>query len=124
MTQIKIRPFDQDSRGNVHHLQIIEWIAHARVEFIDGMIKKSGVKGIDYVLLNLNVDFLQESTDPGAVNIISEVVEVNGKSLTTRYEVLKGDFPIAKADCINVFFDTETKKTIPIPEELRSILDE
>ena len=35
--------------GHVHHEAIVGYIAHARVTFIDELVKRSGVKDIDYV---------------------------------------------------------------------------
>ena len=55
--------------GNVYHKAIIVYIAHARVTFIDELAKRSGVKDIDYVLVNLNVDFLGEVNHPGVVGV-------------------------------------------------------
>ena len=39
------------------------------VTFIDELVKRSGVKDIDYVLVNLNVDFLGEVNHPGVVDV-------------------------------------------------------
>ena len=55
--------------GHVHHEAIVGYIAHARVPFIDELVKRSGVKDIDYVLVNLNVDFLGEVNHPGVVGV-------------------------------------------------------
>ena len=122
MTHIDIRFSDQDSQGHVSHLPIIEWIAHARVAYIDGMIEKAGVENIDYTLAHLGVDFLEEVAFPGTVDVLSRVANIGGKSLTTKYSVTRGGYPIAKAKCVNVFFDTETRETIKIPQALRSVL--
>ena len=55
--------------GHVHHETIVGYIAHAGVTFIDELVKRSGVKDIDYVLVNLNVDFLGEVNHPGVVDV-------------------------------------------------------
>ena len=39
--------------GHVYHEAIVVYIAHARVRFIEELVKRSGVKDIDYVLVNL-----------------------------------------------------------------------
>ena len=55
--------------GHVYHEAIVVYIARARVTFIDELVKRSGVKDIDYVLVNLNVDFLGEVSHPGVVDV-------------------------------------------------------
>ena len=55
--------------GHVHHEAIVVYIAHVRVTFIDELVKRSSVKDIDYVLVNLNVDFLGEVNHPGVVGV-------------------------------------------------------
>ena len=55
--------------GHVYHEAIVVYIAHARVTFFDELVKRSGVMDIDYVLVNLNVDFLGEVNHPGVVDV-------------------------------------------------------
>ena len=55
--------------GHVYHEAIVVYIAHARVTFIDELVERSGIKDIDYVLVNLNVDFLGEVNHPGVVDV-------------------------------------------------------
>ena len=123
MTRIDIRFSDQDSQGHVSGLKICEWIAHARVEFIDAMIKKSGVDNLDYTLAHLEVDFLEEARFPGTIDVLSRVGAIGGKSLTTKYSVTRDAHPIAKAKCVNVFFNIRTDQTTKIPQALRLVLD-
>lgn len=123
-TSIEIRFSDQDSQGHVHHEAIVGYVAHARVSFIDGLVKDSGVKDIDYVLVNLNVDFLGEEKHPGVVDVTSWVELIGNKSVTTRYELFKDGALFAKATSVNVFFNTESKETVPIPDELKSVLSD
>ena len=54
---------------HVYHEAIVVYIVHARMTLIDELVKRSGVKDIDYVLVNLNVDFLGEVNHPGVVDV-------------------------------------------------------
>ena len=123
-TSIEIRFSDQDSQGHVHHEAIVGYVAHARVSFIDGLVGDSGVEDIDYVLVNLNVDFLGEVSHPGDVDISSWVERIGNKSVTTKYELFKDSEKFAKAISVNVFFNTKTKETVLIPDELKSVLSD
>ncbi len=121
---IEIRFSDQDSQGHVHHEAIVGYVAHARVTFIDDLVKRSGVKDIDYVLVNLNVDFLAEVNHPGVVEVSSWVERIGNKSVTTKYELFKEDEKFTQASSVNVFFNTKTKETVPIPDELKAVLSD
>ena len=121
---IEIRFSDQDSQGHVHHEAIVGYVAHARVTFIDELVKRSGVKDVDYILVNLNVDFLGEVKHPGIIDVSSWVERIGNKSVTTKYELFKEGEIFAKATSVNVFFDTKTKETVPIPEALKSVLSD
>ncbi len=123
-TPVDIRFSDEDNMGHVHHEAIVGYIAHARVTFIDELVKRSGVKDIDYVLVNLNVDFLGEVNHPGVVDVSSWVERIGNKSVTTKYELFKEGEKFAKALSVYVFFNTKTKETVPSPDALNAVLSD
>ena len=123
MSRIEIRFSDVDSQGHVNHLSILEWIAHCRVKLIDERVERSAVEDIDHVLVSLEAEFLEEIFYPGNIEVRGQILEVGGKSVTTSCFVYQGDEILANAKCVNVFHDTTTKKTIPIPDELRAALE-
>jgi acyl-CoA thioester hydrolase len=123
-TSVDIRFSDEDNMGHVHHEAIVGYIAHARVTFVDDLVKRSGVPDIDYVLVNLNVDFLAEVNHPGMVDVSSWVERIGSKSVTTKYELFKNGEIFARATSVNVFFNTRTKETVPIPDALGAILSD
>jgi len=137
-TSIEIRFTDVDSQNHVNHTAIVEWIAHARVKLIDEKVNQynHGSWGdedfdahldLDYVLVNLNVNFHKEVLYPGTVDVKGRVLNVGNKSLTTEFFVYSNDETgigrgVAEAQCINVFFRISTKKSVDIPNKLKDIL--
>ena len=127
---IEVRFTDVDSDNHVNHLAVAEWVAHARVKMIDEQIKQSGLNllsDIDYVLVNLSIDFRDQVVYPNFIEVQGKILRVGTKSLTTQYSVyIPGDQPkiVAVAECVNVFVDaTDSKKSVEIPDEIRRILD-
>ena len=127
-TSIEIRFTDVDSQDHVNHTAIVEWIAHARVKFIDGKVDQynnalweEGPE-LDHVLVNLKVDFHKEVLYPGTIEVSSQTLDVGNKSVTTEFFVYSGDEVVAEAQCINVFFRTSTKESVNIPDKLKDIL--
>ena len=42
--------------------------------------------------------------------------------MTTKYELFKEGEKFTKAISVNVFFNTKTKETVPISDQLKSVL--
>ena len=127
---IEVRFTDVDSDNHVNHLAVAEWVAHARVKMIDENIKQAGLNllsDIDYVLVNLSIDFRDQVVYPNFIEVQGKILRVGTKSLTTQYSVyIPSDQPkiVAVAECVNVFVDAmDSKKSVEIPDELRKILD-
>ena len=141
---IEVRFTDVDSDNHVNHLAVTEWVAHARVKMIDENIKQAGLNllsDIDYVLVNLSIDFRDQVVYPSFIEVQGKILRVGTKSLTTQYSVyipgvkpkipltdgyIAGDSStvVAVAECVNVFVDpTDSKKSVEIPDELKRILN-
>jgi acyl-CoA thioester hydrolase len=117
---IEVRFTDIDSQGHASHLAIASWVSHKRVQLFDDALLLSGVKGLDHVMVRIEIDFKKEIKYPNLVLIFSEVAKVGGKSVTTKYEVSVKGVIAATARCINVFFNKDGP--CRIPENLRSAL--
>ena len=133
---IEVRFTDVDSDNHVNHLAVAEWVAHARVKMIDENIKQAGLNllsDIDYVLVNLSIDFREQVVYPNIIEVQGKILRVGTKSLTTQYSVyIPGKHLgspethkiVAVAECVSVFVDaTDSRKGVEIPDELRKIFD-
>jgi len=123
-----VRFSDIDAQGHASHLAILGWIAEARIEMLDDAVRRAGLWGrVDYVLARIEADFREEVQYPGTVEVLARVVAIGGKSVTSTYTVLR-EIPdattvtVATAECVSVFFDVATKKTIRVPDEVRAAI--
>ena len=121
---IPIRFNDEDNQNHVNHLALIEYIAEARIIFIDGLIAKSDVEDLDYVLVYFSANFVKEVTYPGLVTITPSIMSVGTKSMRTKYKMRNEDEAVMDAECVNVFFDDKTGNSTPIPDALRKKIKE
>ena len=131
-TSIEVRFTDVDSQDHVNHTAIVEWIAHARVKLIDGKVAqyhhtiwenlKDKDPELDHVLVNLDVNFHKEVFYPGTIEVSGRVLNVGSKSVTTEFFVYNKDELVAEAQCVNVFFRPEDKKSVDIPDKLKDML--
>lgn len=123
-TQVSLRFSDEDNMGHINNVAYGAYVEQARVAFIDAFLKSGGPGGIDYVLVNVNIDFHREMHFPGTVDIGARLIRIGTKSITTGYGLFKDSENVATAGSVNVFFDIESTKTIPIPEDLRRGLED
>lgn len=122
-TQVSLRFSDQDSLGHINNVAIAQYVEQGRVALIDGMMKDRG-DDIDYILANVRIDYRREMHFPGSVDVGGRLLRIGSKSITTGYGLFKDGENIATATSVNVFFSPKTGKTIPIPDELRRVLED
>ena len=120
-TKVSLRFSDEDSMGHINNVAFAAYVEQARVAFIDAFLRNRG-EGIDYILASVNIDYRREMHFPGTVDIGARLIRIGNKSITTGYGLFKDGENVATAGSVNVFFDTKNGKTIPLPDNLRSIL--
>ena len=122
---IEIRFSDVDSQNHVGHESIVAWIAHARIDFLDGLVKESGADNLDYTLAALSVNFTRPVHFPGEIHVNIWVEKVGNKSAKLLYGLWEvGNMAqFAMASSVSVFFDTGSGETTGIPDRLRELLE-
>ena len=123
MTSIEVRFSDVDSQGHVNHCSMVSWMAHGRVQLLDGLTLQSGESDLDHVLVGLTCNFHKEVFYPGRVEVDARVLKVGDKSVTTEIGITNGNDLVVAATCVNVFFRPSTKESVCIPLSLRDLLE-
>ena len=123
-TTLKVRFTDIDVQGHANHTAYVEWIGFARVKLIDELVDQSGLTDIDHVLARLSVDFNAKVFYPGIVEVTGGIVHVGGKSMKTNFCVHQEDSLVATAECVNIFFNKVSTRSVRIPDELRCLLED
>lgn len=122
-SQVTLRFSDQDSLGHINNCAYTTYIELARVRFLGGLLDLDTHPGINFTLANLSVDYWQEIFFPGTLDVGARVLKLGNKSVTTGYGVFKDGKCVTTATCVNVFFDMSVRKSIVIPEDIRSSLE-
>lgn len=123
-TNVTIRYSDQDPLGHVNNIAYAAYVEASRTMFIDNLLKTTNDLDIDFVLVSLKIDYLKEIRYPGTVNVGARLVRLGVKSFSTGFGVFLNNNCVATSESINVFFSLKTRKTIPIPEQARSLMIE
>lgn len=121
-TPVSLRFSDQDNLGHINNVAYAAYVEQGRVALIDSLLRNRG-GNIDYILANVEINYRREMHFPGTVDVGARLVKIGNKSITTGYGLFRDGENVATASSVNVFFDPKTKKPIPIPDDLRNILE-
>lgn len=119
-----IRWGDMDAYGHVNNTVYFRYMEQIRCEWIEALGYKVMPGGEGPVIINASCTFLAPLNYPGSVEVQLFVGEPGRSSLPTYYELrLHGsDTLYATGEAKVVWMDTQTGKSVPLPEDLRALL--
>ena len=119
---LSTRYSDQDSMGHINNVAYAAYMEAGRLAYLLNFMPPSQDGGVNYVLANLNINYLAEMHFPGPVLVGGKTLKLGKSSLTTGYGVFKDGICFATATCVNVHIDRETRKSKPIPAAVQQAL--
>ena len=125
VTRVPIRWGDMDAYGHVNNTVYFRYMEQARVEWLEQMKFVVRPGGDGPVIINAACTFLVPLTYPGTVEVRTYVGSPGRSSFPTFVEMrLDGeDTIVAEGAAKVVWMDTRTGKSVPLPEEIRSVLE-
>jgi acyl-CoA thioester hydrolase len=120
-----LRYNDQDPLGHINNAVYSTFFEAGRTALTQPLLEDSGAANIDTVLVRVVIDYLQELTYPGTVDIGTRVKRIGTKSITFGNGVFKGDTDecVAAGEAVLVFFDTQARKSVEPPTSVRAALE-
>lgn len=91
--------------------------------FLGGLLDPEAHPGIDFILASVKIDYLKEMHYPGTVEVGTRILKLGNKSMTIGTGMFRDGAAVATAVSVNIFLDTETRQTAPIPEDIRAVLE-
>ena len=128
-TPVTIRFSDSDMLGHINNVATAAYFEAARCEIFyrlmhEGGLAEPGKKSrIDFVLARVAIDFKQEFFYPGTVEVGSRFIKLGNRSIVSGYGLFIGETCHATCECVNVFFDLETRTSVPPPPPVRALLE-
>lgn len=125
-THIPIRWGDMDAYGHVNNTVYFRYMEQARVEWIEALNVVVRPGGEGPVIINASCTFLVPMTYPGTVEVRTYVGEPGRSSIPTYVEMsLVGEDRLyAEGAAKVVWMDTQSGKSVPVPEHVRATLIE
>lgn len=122
-TSDTLRYGDTDRQGHVNNAVFATFCESGRVSFLyDEKLDLRG-PGTNFVIVRLELDFRAELLYPGTVDIGTRVLSVGSRSFRLGQAVFKGELCAATAECVMVLIDDATRRSTPLPPQLRAWLE-
>jgi len=122
-TRIPMRWGDMDAYGHVNNTVYFRYMEQARVEWIEAMRFPVRPGGSGPVIVNASCTFLVPMTYPGTVEVRTYVGHPGRSSFQTHVEMSVDGTLYAEGAAKVVWMDTQTGKSVALPDEVRAALD-
>ncbi len=122
-TPVTLRYSDQDAMAHINNCAYAAFIEAGRTMFLGGLLDTKQHPEIDFILARVAIDYRREMHYPGTVNVGSRILRLGTKSMTTGFGLFKNHECVCTAESVNLFFETTTRTSIPIPTDIRRTLE-
>lgn len=123
-TRDTIRYSDLDPNGHVNNGAINMFFEDGRVDFRDA--RMAGLREeilTGFALVKFSATYHALLHYPGEVEVGTVVTRIGNSSFDLGQGVFEGENCVATAEVVSVFFDPETRKSQPLPDDLRAVLE-
>ena len=121
-TTVTLRFSDQDSLGHVNNVAYSAFVEAARTNLISEVLSDFNFKNINFVLVQITINFIREMHYPGLVEVGAVLSRMGSKSFSSAFGLFNNSTCVATAESTNVFFDTVTRKAIKPPLDVREAI--
>lgn len=119
---VTLRYSDQDAMGHVNNVAYAAFFEAGRMGLFTELLAGHGDLKFNFVLANVNIDYLREMHFPATVQVGGRLLRVGGRSMTTGFGAFINGKCFATSTSVNVFFDPKTRRSTDMPEALRTDL--
>ncbi|QAY67984.1 acyl-CoA thioesterase [Paenibacillus protaetiae] len=123
--EIVVRPTEIDVNGHVNNAKYLEYLEWGREEWYEaGELHYDVLKalGVQTVTVNINISYRKEIRQGEKLTITTEPKSAGRSSFVLLQRVWNGQGELcADAEVTSVAMDVETRKSRPMPDELRKM---
>lgn len=125
--ELTVRLAETDALGHVNNVSYFIYFEEGRVKFLEalGVVDPNKRELFNFILASAKCDFLQQAYFNQKLKMRTFVKKIGRSSFTLGQEVYcaeKGT-KIASGETVMVYYDFNIQKSAPLPENLRSALE-
>lgn len=122
--RIEVRSTELDALGHVNNAKYLEYLEWGRFEWVAASgvpLDAFGRGGVGSVIVNINISYRREARQGDRLTVRTWLASMGGKSFRIGLEVRNAvGETVADAVVTSAMFDTRTRASIPIPDDLRA----
>ncbi|KYD31338.1 acyl-CoA thioesterase [Parageobacillus toebii] len=125
-TTVNIRFCETDALGHVSNTSYFIYLEEARIRMFEELGYGSDIKEWRFILASTKCDFVNQAFFGQRLKIETNVSKIGNKSFQLVHRILdeKTGTLIALGESTVVYFNFETQKSEPIPDDLRKQLEQ
>ncbi len=120
----KVRYADTDRQGHVNNAVFPTFLETGRVEFLYNPALPILSEGASFVIASLNLNFSDEITWPGNVDIGTGIIHIGNSSIKIYQQLFQHGQCVADAETVIVQVDHTSGRGKPLSPEARVLLEQ
>ncbi|EJO80537.1 thioesterase family protein [Leptospira interrogans] len=125
-TPIQTRWMDMDAFAHVSNSVFVAYLEIGRVDYCKRRLNVKGIFDVPFILARIEIDLKKSIEIHHQVEVQTSVIRIGNKSWDFQSKIIETNtkeiFAVAKT--VQVAFDHVNKSSIPIPPNVRLILEE
>lgn len=116
---------DTDAMGHINNAVYVTYLEVARQEYWKRFTGGADYRLVPFILAHVTIDFRSEALMKEVLELCIRCEWVGGKSFAFAYEIreIESKRTVVEALSVQVCYDYTAKRSIPVPEDLRSRLE-
>jgi acyl-CoA thioester hydrolase len=113
---------ETDCLGHINNAVLPVWLEEARTDLFRLFNPSLAMKTWNLILRKYEVDLIAQIWREHPVEVITSIEKIGNSSLTVLQRVRQNGQEVAVGRTVLVHFDYGTARSVPIPEEIRALL--
>lgn len=118
----KIRYADMDRQGHVNNALFSTFFETGRVEILRDKTLENLRGQSEFVIANINLNFIGEIHYPGKIDIGTAILEIGRSSIKLIQCIYQNDELKASAESVIVQVSPKTRKSMPLSEDYKKAI--
>lgn len=124
-TPIQLRLCDTDQMGHVNNAVYLSFLELARVEWFQIYFPLEKPEDFNFILARAEIDYKKPITLGDIIEVWIWVTRIGNSSWEFEYKIVSekdNEIIFAHAKSVQVTYNYESKKSMPLPDNLKTIL--
>ena len=125
---LRVRFADVDALGHVNNAKYLTYFEEARMGYLLGLshVQSNDLSTLNLILAHAAVTFRAPVRVGDTLEVFAGVTHIGNKSFRMDYTMIQAgtDTLVCDGHTIQVMFDYQNNRTVPVPEQLRQSITE